>query len=170
MLTEPKLEERPAQPYVGIRTETPMAELGEVIPRLHDEVLSWLEARGLSPAGPPFIRYHVIDMANALAVTLGWPVAESVAGDARVEAGELPAGRYASLVYTGIENGIEGNRALLEWGAEQGLAWDTFVSERGDGFGARFETFLTEPDDEPDPTKWETEVAIRLADEVKGAS
>lgn len=164
MFTDPVIDDRPDQPYVGIRTEVTMAELGEVIPRLHDEVLGWLESKGLTPSGPPFIRYHVIDMAHALEVTLGWPVAQAVSGDGRVEAGSLPAGRYASLVYTGVENGVAGNGALLEWGARQGLVWDTFVSERGDGFGARYESFLTDPDDEPDLAKWETEVAIRLAD------
>ncbi len=164
MFTDPKLEVRPVQPYMGVRTQTTMAELGETIPRLHDEVLGWLGARGKAPAGLPFIRYHVIDMASALEVTLGWPVAQALEGDGRVEAGTLPAGRYASLVYTGVENGIEGNRALLEWGAAQGLSWDTFASERGDGFGARYESFLTDPEGEPDPTRWQTEVAIRLAD------
>lgn len=114
MFTEPKLEDRPAQPYVGIRAQTTMAELGEVIPRLHDEGLGWLRAQDKSPAGPLSIRYHVIAMASALEVTLGWPVAEALEGDGRIGAGTLPAGRYASLVYTGVENGIEGNWALLE--------------------------------------------------------
>ena len=36
--------------------------------------------------------------------------------------------------------------------------------EKGDAFGARLESFLTNPDEEPDRAKWETEVAIRLAD------
>lgn len=164
MFSQPKIEERSAQPYVGISTQTTMAELGAVIPRLHDEVLGWLESKGLAPSGPPFIRYHVIDMARELEVTLAWPVARNLEGDGLIAAGSLPAGRYGSLVYTGIENGIAGNGALLEWGAEQGLNWDTFASEKGDGFGARYESFLTGPDDEPDPAKWETEVAIRLAD------
>ena len=78
--------------------------------------------------------------------------------------GVIPAGRYASLIYTGIMNGIPANKALLDWGAEQGLVWDTYVSDHGDGFGARYESYLTDPADEPDMAKWETEVAIRLAD------
>ena len=72
--------------------------------------------------------------------------------------------RYAALVYTGIDNGIEANKALLNWGAEKGLAWDTYAAENGDGFGARIESHLSGPADEPDPAQWETEVAIRLAD------
>jgi hypothetical protein len=44
------------------------------------------------------------------------------------------------------------------------LVWDSWAESSGDAFGSRIETFLTDPQDEPDMTKWETEVAIRLAD------
>jgi hypothetical protein len=37
--------------------------------------------------------------------------------------------------------------------------WDV---ENGDAFAARVEFYLTDPADEPDQEKWETEVAIRL--------
>lgn len=86
-------------------------------------------------------------------------------GDGRVQPGVLPAGRYAALVYTGVANGVGGNGALLEGGSQQGLTWDTYASPEGDGFGARYESSLTEPNEEPDMDKWETEVAIRLADD-----
>ncbi len=164
-ITEPKLEDRKEQPYVGIRTQVPMKELGTVIPQLHREVFSWLQKQGRTPSGAPFIRYHVIDMAALLDIELGWPVASALAGEGRISAGVLPAGRYASLIYTGVENGIKGNGALLDWGAKQGLVWDKWEAENGDGFGARLETSLTDPADEPDMSKWETEVAIRLADQ-----
>lgn len=163
MHTTPQIEERATQPAVAIRAQVTMQELGATIPRLHTEVFDWLAARGIAPAGPPFIRYHVIDMAATLDIAIGVPVASDVGGDARVEAATLPAGRYATLVYTGVDNGIAANGALLDWGAAQGLAWDSHPTARGDAFGARLESFLTDPDDEPDMDRWETEVAIRLA-------
>jgi effector-binding domain-containing protein len=55
------------------------------------------------------MRYHVINMADKLDIELGWPVAASLTGNGRINASMLPAGRYASLIYTGIENGIKGN-------------------------------------------------------------
>ena len=76
----------------------------------------------------------------------------------------LPAGRYASLVYTGIENGITGNRALIEWAAAQGIQWDRWDAELGDAFGGRVECMLDGPEDDPDPANRKTEVAIKLAD------
>jgi hypothetical protein len=163
MITVPKLEDRHQQQYAGIRTRTGMKDLPNVIPELLGDTFAWLGAHGVSPAGPPFIRYHVIDMAAMLDVEIGIPVANALAGDGRVSAGVLPAGRYATLVYTGVRNGIAANSALLDWGARQELVWDRWVTEHGDAFGARLETFLTDPGNEPDPTKWETEVAIRVA-------
>ena len=68
MIGEPKLEDRNAQHYVGIRTQVPMRKLRTVIPQLLDDVFAWLEQQGVAPAGAPFIRYHVIDMKATLDV------------------------------------------------------------------------------------------------------
>jgi effector-binding domain-containing protein len=165
MMTEIRVEERGAQPYVAIGAQVPMHDLSTVIPQSLEEVFAWLGRQGVAPAGPPFIRYLVIDMPARLEVEVGVPVASAVPGDGRVSAGLLPAGRYATLVYTGIDRGIEANAALLAWGAQQGLVWDRWAAQNGDGFGARYESFLTNPDEEPDRAKWQTEVAIRLADD-----
>jgi effector-binding domain-containing protein len=164
MITEPKVEDRGAQPYAAIRTQVTMQELDTAIPQRLGEVFAWLAHQGVAPAGAPFVRYLVIDMEALLDIEVGVPVAAALSGDDRISAGVLPAGRYASLVYTGIDIGIKANWALLKWGAEKGLVWDTWKTEKGDAFGARLESFLTNPDEEPDRAKWETEVAIRLAE------
>lgn len=163
MITEPKLEDRDEQHYVAIRTQIPMRQLKKVIPQLLGEVFVWLEQQGIAPAGPPFVRYHVIDMQAKLDIEIGVPVANPLSGNNRISPGVLPAGRYATLIYTGVKNGIPGNAALLNWGAQQGIAWDKWETESGDAFGSRLESFITDPDDEPNQAKWETEVAIRLA-------
>jgi effector-binding domain-containing protein len=107
MIEGPKLIERPAQPYVGIRTQVTMSEFGSgIIPKLHDEVMGWLKQKGLNPSGAPMIIYHVIDMANKLDVEMAWPVAAAQTDDGRIHAGPLPAGRYASLLYTGDYSGM----------------------------------------------------------------
>jgi effector-binding domain-containing protein len=163
-ITEPKIEERKAQPYMGIRSRTSMYDLDKVIPEGIGEVFALLGKHGVGPVHAPFIRYYVINMPDMLEVEVGIPIANVLPDEGRIHAGELPAGHYASLVYTGIDNGIAANAALLDWGAQQGLVWDRRETPEGDAFGSRFEAFLTRPDEEPDRSKWETEVAIRLAD------
>jgi effector-binding domain-containing protein len=169
MIGEPRLVDRDEQHYLGIRTQVPMRQFKKMIPQLLGEVFAWLGHHDVVPAGAPFMRFHVINMKSKMDIELGVPVASVVPGDDRVTAAVLPAGRYAALVYTGVANGMAGNKALLDWGAEKGLVWDTYVAEYGDGFSARFESYLTDPAVEPSPAKWDTEVAIRLADAQSGS-
>lgn len=165
MITAPVLGDRAEVSYVGIRTQVPMKEMENTIPQLLGEVFAWLEERGVAPAGAPFMRLHVIDMASDMDIELCVPVATSLTGDDRVRSGTVPEGRYASLVYTG--DGIEANGALIDWATENGIEWDRWDDEKGDAFRSRIETFLTDPDEEPDRSKWETEVAIKVAAESK---
>lgn len=161
--TEPRIAQRGDQPYVGIRTRVTMRDLDAVIPQLVDEVEAWLRQQGVQATGAPLIRYHVIDMDTELDITIGFPVSGATVGDERIVAETLPAGRYASLIFNGVENGIAGNGALIDWIAAQGLQMDRWDAARGDAFGGRVEHLLDGPDDDPDPSNWRSEVAIRLA-------
>jgi effector-binding domain-containing protein len=160
---EPKIDYRSEKPYMGIRTQTPMKGMSKVIGKLFKELFAWAKQQDVEPAGPPFLRYHVIDMAGEMDIEVGIPVMTTLSGDERVSAGVLPAGRYASLVYVG--SGLTGNKALIEWARADGIAWDRWDEEKGDAFRSRYETYLTDPKIEPRKTKWEVEVAIKLADD-----
>ena len=161
MNSEPKIDERAEQPYMGIRTVTPWQQLPTLIPRFIGEVFGFLGQQGIEPRGAPFIRYHVIDMDGELDIEVGVPIARSAAGDRRVQAGSLPAGRYTSLIHTGpYDQLVQANRALLDWIASTGATIDQRPTPRGDAFGSRYESYLSEPDEKPE----RTEVAIRLAD------
>src|SRR5579871_6728843 len=157
MIGEPRIDERAARPTLGIRATVPMTELPMVIPRSIGEVHGWLEQNRIRPAGAPFVRYYVINMPGNLEIEVGWPVESASATSDRVQAGAIPAGRYASLVYTGNYPGLpDATRALLDWGAAKGLVWDATTTPAGDRFGARLETYWTNPAEEPDLNKHET--------------
>jgi DNA gyrase inhibitor GyrI len=88
-----------------------------------------------------------------------------VAGDERVLAGVLPAGRYVTMTHVGHPDGLyEATGRLLTWAKEQGLSWDSSDTEAGERWGARLEIYESDPDDEPDMNKWVTVLAFRLAD------
>jgi effector-binding domain-containing protein len=164
MSVTPEITERPEQPYVAIRAQVPMRQLGEVAHRIGD-VFGWLAAHGLAPAGPPFFRYLVIDMERQLEVEAGVPVTTVVAGDDQVISGVLPAGRYATVIHVGPPDSLVGaTAALLEWAADSGLQWDMTVRDDDELWGARLEFYLTDPSEQPDTSKWETQLAFRLAD------
>ncbi len=162
IVREPHIDERAEQLTMGIRIQVPMLGMSKEVTRLFKEITAWAKQEGITPAGPPFLRYHVIDMAGTMDIEAGIPVAAAVQGNGRVRAGLLPAGRYASLIYTG--SGVDGNKALVEWAKANGIAWDRWEDEKGDAFRSRFETYLTDPRLEPRKTKWLVEVAIKLAE------
>src|SRR5437016_4708733 len=101
MMTEPKLEQREEQRYVGIRTRVAVKDIGTVMPALHREVNAWLGRQSVAPSGPPFFRYLVIDMEKEMEMEGGVPIASALAGEGRIQADILPAGRYATLIHTG---------------------------------------------------------------------
>ena len=165
MSSAPEIVTRPEQPYAAIRVRVSMAALAAVVPPLNQEVFGWLGGRGAAPAGAPFWKYNVIDMARELEIEAGVPVAAAVAGDDRVVTGALPAGRYATLTHVGHPSELAAaTKALLDWAAEQGLAFDVTPGDDGDRWACRLENYLTDPSQEPDMSKWVTELAFKLAD------
>lgn len=165
--TEPKLEYRDEQPYVAIRREVTMQEIGPTLPPLIGELFGWLESKGIEPAGPVFWRYLVIDMEARLEIDVAIPVATTVIGEGDVISDVLPAGRYAVLLHTGPYDELMAVTAgLLAWAEKKGLVWDKWpAGSKGEAWRARIETYFTDPAEEPDPAKWETELAFKLADE-----
>ncbi len=81
MNLEPQIQQRAEQPYAGIRMPVTMASLADAVDSGFPELFGWLQEHGIAPAGPPFIRYLVIDMEAGLEIELGVPVAAAVEPD-----------------------------------------------------------------------------------------
>jgi effector-binding domain-containing protein len=159
---KPKIDKRPERTYMGIRTLAPFKGMSKVIDKISKELNAWVAENQIKTSGPPFLRYHVIDMRGFMDISFCVPVRKALPDDGEIKAGVLPAGRYASLIYSG--GGISGNRALIEWVRAQGLDFDRWDTDQGDNFRGRYETYLTDPKVEPRKSRWQIEVAIKLAD------
>jgi len=157
-----RVVERAARDCLGIRVVTPFRGMLGKRDELLDELITWLDDRGIDDAGPFFLRLHVIDMSGPMDLEVGVVTPAPLRGDARVKAGTLPAGRYATLTYR--NHSLRANRSLLDWAAAEGLVLDRHESPAGDVFGCRYEAYRTDPRTEPRKTKWEVELGIRLAD------
>jgi effector-binding domain-containing protein len=165
---EPEVISRSPQPYVSITTSVRLDQLAEVLIPQTGEVFGWLAARGIDPAGSPFWKYNVIDMAAESEIEVGVPTAHQVSGDGRVQSNVLPAGRYAFVQHVGHPSLLEdATRALLEWAEERGLRWDVVPSAEsavGVRWIARVEEYLTDPVEQPDMEQWQTNLIFKLAD------
>jgi effector-binding domain-containing protein len=167
----PEIQTRPEQPYVAVRARLTMPELSGLGARFA-EVFAWLGTHGAAPAGPPFFRYRVIDMTRELEVDAGVPVAAPIDGaidgdgdgDGTVVADVLPGGRYATLTHTGHPDELlAANKTLLDWAAGQGLRFAMSADEDGERWGGRLEIYRTDPSQDPDMSRWVTELAFLLA-------
>jgi effector-binding domain-containing protein len=161
---EPTVVQRPEQTYVGRRETITMTELATVADHL-PAMVGQLAERGAAVAGPPFLRYRVIDMSADLVVEAGIPVREPVGVEEPTFVGTLPAGMYATLSHVGHPDELMTATArLLDWARERGLPFDVTPTPEGEEWGCRLEIFLTNPAEQPDMHKWETVLSFRLAD------
>jgi effector-binding domain-containing protein len=162
--TEAKLEQRAAQPTIGIRTRVTMAEMGKVLPPMFGEIADWLQKKGVTPSGAPFFRYLVIDMEKYLEMEVGFPVTSALPGEGRIQPGVLPAGRYATLLHAGpYENLMPATAGLLAWAEKNGISWQTSTRGQDVVWSARLEFYVSDPS-ETDSQKLLTELAFLTVD------
>ncbi|MGZ3143392.1 GyrI-like domain-containing protein [Lentzea chajnantorensis] len=149
------IETRKEQPYAAIKDTVTQETFGKVANRFAD-VMQWLADRELPILGAPFFRYSRVT-GTEFEVEAAIPTIAEVPANGDVFCSTLPAGRYAVEAYEGHPDGLAEVTGRL-------LARDLPFDRDGDRWGARLETCFTDPAVQPDPTKWTTEVAIRLAD------
>jgi effector-binding domain-containing protein len=171
MQHEPRIQNRAAQPYVAIPAHvTTEAEFRRAADSGFPELFGWLRQKGVQPAGPLFIHYLVLDKRdNPVEVELAVPVGAGVSGDARVRADVLPAGRWATLLHVGpyshatVPDLSAARAALRTWMDEQGLPVDGRETDNGWTLRGCVEHFRIGPAEEPDYSRWETELAYLTA-------
>ena len=160
MRNEPKVQTIASQPYLAIRAQVKTeAEFRQAADSGFSELFGWLREHGVAPGGPPFIRYLEFDEAGEpREVELAVPVEDGVAGNERIRADALPSGDYVTFLHAGpytsaTEPDLNAAHARVR-------AW---AGERGIAVGGCVERYLIGPVEEPDYSKWETEVAYVIA-------
>ena len=138
------IERREPQVYVGRNERTPGDQIPAAVDRAFPALFGWLEEHRIERTGAPFIRY--LAMEPEFELEFGVPVADAPAQARR----ELPAGRFAIDIHIGLTGLREAHIALAAWIESQGA---TIV-------GPSIECYLTDPADEPDPSRWEVEIAF----------
>ncbi|MFQ5575804.1 MAG: GyrI-like domain-containing protein [Anaerolineae bacterium] len=142
-----------AQPIAAIRVQTTTDKIGDVLGQIYPEVWSYLDKAGIQPAGPALARYHHFEADN-VDLEAGFPVAEPVAGEGRISAGELPGGRAAATWHTGPYDTLP----------QAYEAVDSWIQSEGRTMRASpWEVYWTDPQQVPNPAEWKTEVVWPVA-------
>ncbi|MFP4563417.1 MAG: GyrI-like domain-containing protein [Spirochaetia bacterium] len=136
----------------AVRLRTPVSELPQVMGKVYGEIAGFMGKKGISFAGPPFALYYNMDM-NDLDVEIGFPTAERIEGEGRVQPGTLPGGPAATAKHVGPYATIEDTyNALTAFVKDKGLAAED---------GCMYEEYLNSPEDTP-PEKLETNIYFFL--------
>ena len=165
MNSEPKIEKRPAHPYAAVRMQVPIP-FGKFLQPAWSKVNTWLADQGLSH-GPAIIRYLTTDMSKVMDIEVGFVIDRSIPGSDGVLTDILPAGKYATLLYTGPYRGkgvYKANVAIIEWAKTNGVVWKTSTKKGAEWWVSRVEWYFSDPAGEPDPKKYKTELTFMVAD------
>lgn len=163
MLTLPTIVEHRAMPYVAIRRAVTLPFDAE-IPDILGTLFATMARHGVAPSGPLFFKHNRIAMPE-IEMEFGAPVAELPSTSGDLIAGHLPAGRYAEITSIGpYDDLFEVNGVLIGWARHKGLDFDSRVDGAHEWFANRLEIYHNSPDEEPDPQKLRTTVAIKLRD------
>jgi len=87
--------------------------------------------------------------ADGMDIEVGWPTPAPFTSDNEVQAGTLPGGSLAVASYEGPYDGVgPAYEAIQAWCAEHGH----------EIAGPPWESYVTDPNEEPDPAKWRTDI------------
>jgi effector-binding domain-containing protein len=159
----PKVVHRNAVPFISVRSLETMNSLNTMIPRFMPKLQDWASHHGLKQVGAIFFRYHFVDMKKGLDVEVGFITDKIVKGDNGVTTGLIPSGDYVSLTHFGNYSGlVQPNAALQTWAKKEGLTFKMAKGKLGEEFVSRIEFYKTDPEKEPNPDKWETEILYMI--------
>jgi len=147
------LEEQEPQIAISLRDRVSDEEVSERMGEMLPEVLAYALSCGAEVAGPPYSRYFEITP-DEIDFECGIPVAAPVPVTESYQVSELPGGKAAAALHRGPYD-----RLILTW-----QALSRWVSEQGmQQAGPGWEVYVTDPQQEPDPSLWETRVYIPVA-------
>jgi effector-binding domain-containing protein len=112
---EVELRELEPQSILSIRGTIPTPQLGETMGERIAALRGYLQQSGARPAGPPFVRYHTFDETET-DMEFGVPVAEPVAGEGHISAGDLPGGPAVTTSHRGAHDKLgEAYERITTW-------------------------------------------------------
>lgn len=154
MSDEVTVKEVPAVRAAAIRVTTSPQTIGEDLGPAYGAIMAYMGARGLAASDVPICFYRAWEQDNWV-IEAGIPVdGDVVAGDG-VHLLEIPGGKAATVLHVGpyMELG-RAHEALAAW-----------CKAHGREMMASYERYITDPGEEPDPAKYQTEVIWPLRGE-----
>jgi len=145
------------QAALTIRERTNLESIPERMGRIFSEILTFMGKNRIAPAGAPFAYWHNINPDSIgkgiFDMECGFPISMPVEGEGRIKRSKLPGGRVVTAMHIGSYETLEETyEAVMSWIKENGYQ----VGED------MWETYLTNPEEEPDKSKWMTKIFLPI--------
>ena len=148
MLDKPAIVQTEAQRAAVIHLTIPRSRIQEEMGPGYNELMSTLNAQGITPTGPWFSHHFRMDPA-VFDFEIGVPVSADVKPTGRVKPGQLPAAKVARATYRGGYEGLGGAWGEFDvWLKQEGLATA----------GDLWEVYAAGPETGPDSSNYRTEL------------
>jgi effector-binding domain-containing protein len=135
-----------------VEYQAPMSDMGQLMGAIFGEIMAYLITINAYPVGPPFSYYKELspDPQGNWNVISGFPVEHDITGNDRVKPFVIPgAQQVAVAIHIGPYDTIDQSYTTIQgWLSDQHL----------EPSGGMWESYLTDPNKEPDPSKWRTAV------------
>jgi effector-binding domain-containing protein len=135
------------QPTAACRATLRADRVGPWLAETYALIGAFLQRLPVAMVGPPYARYTFHE--GQMDIEAGFPVAREIHGEGPIQPSHLPGGPAAVTVHLGPYETLEdAYKAVMGWLVEQGY----------EAAGSHWELYYTDPDKEPDRSKWRTEV------------
>ncbi|WP_024477456.1 GyrI-like domain-containing protein [Arthrobacter sp. CAL618] len=141
------------QPVAVVRERVPMDSLTDFFGRAFHRVMAATQTQGTNPAGPPFALYHGMP-SETIDVEAGFPIAGHFAEADGVSQSVLPETDAFEAIHVGPFDTLGQTYELLQAAIESAGLTPADIA---------WESYLTDPEAEPDPSKWITKVVWPVA-------
>jgi effector-binding domain-containing protein len=144
--------DNPTRPTAIVHAQIKSTQLPAFDSHALRRVLAAMEAQGTTPGGEPFAYNHgVAD--GTVDIEAGFPILGMFQPSGDVVPGELPGGRTVTGVHLGPYETLSRTYAEMS-------AWATANGMKPTG--SMWEVYLTDPEREPDPTRWRSGVFVAV--------
>lgn len=132
-------------------TDSPQ-NIPKLFGQLINRVMQYVGANGGKVGGPPFTRYMEMD-GESVRMWVGFPLRAEIPGSDEITVDHLPGGTIAMTTHVGPFDKLgKAHEAVLAWIEQSKL----------EQAGPPWEYYWTDPEAEPDPDNWKTEVFFPL--------
>jgi effector-binding domain-containing protein len=146
-----EIYQQTAQPTLSIRTQVSVEKLPQVLGESYGAIGQYLASLGEAPGGAPFVAYYNMSMED-LDIEAGFPVLKTLPGSGAIQSSQMPAGKFATCLYTGpYQECGSAYETLTHWIQEQGY----------EPTGVAYEFYLNNPAETP-PEELKTQIIFQL--------